>query len=120
VSFAFSRMSNNVSMFTFCRRTFTKEGYWDLADYFDGVYTKAAERVHNEFVPLDHPWPKIRVPITLKNLGDSIVQYRYPEDGVIRDGFLTEDQISEKPTMFYLNTEYKFTLLQGSNVISTS
>lgn len=80
---------------------------------------QATERVPEAFIPPADPWPKHPVPITLKNLADFRIQYKYSEDGVRKDGVLTENQISENPTMFYLNNPYLFTLHKGLRVEST-
>ena len=80
----------------------------------------ATERVPEEFIPPADPWPKHPVPITLKNLGDFRVEYMYPEDGKTKTGVLMENQISERPTMFYLNTPYMFSFRNGRTVKSTS
>ena len=81
---------------------------------------QATERVPEAFIPPADPWPKHPVPITLKNLADFRVEYMYPEDGVMKNGILTENQISEQPTMFYLNTPYMFNLRYGRTVESTT
>jgi len=84
---------------------------------------QAIERVPEAFITSGNPltWPEHLVPITLKNLSeDFIVEYMYPERGVKKYGVLKEGQISEKPTMFRLNTPYMFTLRKGRTIISTS
>ena len=64
-------------------------------------------------------WPKHPVSITLKNLGDSIIQYSYSEDGIKKDGILTNGQINEKPTPFFVNTVYMFNFKSGRTIRST-
>ena len=66
------------------------------------------------------PRPKHLVPITLKNLGEFRVEYTYWEDDIMKNGVLMENQINEKPTMFYLNTSYIFSLRSGRMVESTA
>ena len=79
----------------------------------------STEQVPEAFIPPADPRPKHLVPITLKNLGDFRVEYMYWEDGIMKNGVLTENQISEKPTMFYLNIPYMFSLRSGRNREST-
>ena len=73
----------------------------------------STERVPEPFIPPADLWPKYPVPITLKNLGDFRIEYMYWEDGIKKNGVLTENQISEKPTMFYVDTPYMFSLRSG-------
>jgi hypothetical protein len=80
----------------------------------------ATERVPEQFIPPADPWPKNPVPITLKNLADFRVEYMYPEDGKTKSGVLMENQISEQPTMFYLNTPYMFNFRCGGTIKSTT
>jgi len=81
---------------------------------------RSTPRVPETFTPPADPWPKNLVPITLKNLADFRVEYMYSEDGIKKDGVLTENQISGTPTMFYLNTPYMFNLRSGRKVESTT
>ena len=84
---------------------------------------QATERVPEAFISSGNPltWPEHFIAITLKNLSDDFqIEYMYPEKGVKKFGRLKENQISEKPTMFRLNTPYMFTLKKGRTIISTS
>jgi hypothetical protein len=80
---------------------------------------QATTRVPEAFIPPLEPWPKHPIPITLKNLADFSIQYSYSEDGVRKDGILMENQIAEKPTMFFLNTPYMFNLKTGRRIEPT-
>jgi hypothetical protein len=82
----------------------------------------ATDRILEEFIPYSNPliWPKHLVPITLKNLADFSIEYMYPENGIKKFGILRENQISEEPTMFILNTTYMFSLRKGRTVELTS
>ena len=86
----------------------------------DTFKIRATARVPEAFIPPSEPWPKHRVSITLKNLGDSIIQYSYSEDGIKKDGIITNDLIDEKPTKFFVNTTYMFNLRTGARVENIS
>ena len=82
---------------------------------------RAINRVPEAFIPLAplDQWPKHPIAIRLKNLGNSIIQYMYLEDGVQKDGVLMGNTISEQPTMFYANKTYLFRLKSGKYIEST-
>ena len=85
----------------------------------DAFKIQSTVRVPEEFIPPSEPWPKHPVLITLKNLGDSIIQYSYSEDGIKKDGIITNGLINEKPTTFFVNTTYMFNLKTGRRVEPT-
>ena len=102
--------------------------YWEYVDliYIPVRYLAngrfqilSTERVPELFISPTDPWPKHLVPITLKNLSDFRVEYMYWEDGIKKNGVLIENQISEKPTMFHLNTPYLFSLRGRGRIEST-
>jgi len=55
-------------------------------------------------------WPKHTVSITLKNLSEDTIEYRYVEDQEPQSGVLRPYQISERSDGFTVNTEYQFEL----------
>jgi len=78
-------------------------------------------RVSKEFTPpSDLVWPKHPVSIRLQNLGNTIIEYQYPEDGVPKKGILDWGFISESSTTFTVNTPYLFSLRSGRKIVSTS
>jgi len=68
--------------------------------------------------PLLGPSPKYPVRITLKNLADFNIQYSYAEDGIKKEGILMDNQISDTPTLFFMNTPYLFLLRQEQRIES--
>ena len=81
----------------------------------DAFKTQPTARVDERYIS-DKPWPKHPVPITLKNLGEDIIQYRYSEDGVVKDGSLNVNQIGPNPTTFSANHSYMFNLRTGDRI----
>ena len=71
-----------------------------------------------EFV-VPEPWPKTKVSITLKNLGDDFILFYYSADGVEKSGKLDPKQIGPNPTIFLTNTPYLFSLKKGRVIQST-
>ena len=70
-------------------------------------------------IPPPESWPKHPISITLKNLGDSFIQYNYSEDGITKHGILANGQISEQPTRLFVNTVYTFNFKSGATIRST-
>jgi len=81
---------------------------------------QSTARVPEAFIPPSDPWPESWIPITLINLADFVIQYSYPENGIEKTGILMENQISEQPTMFIVNTTYMFNLRSGRRTVPTS
>lgn len=81
---------------------------------------RAMNRVPEEYIPPVDQWPNHQVEIRLKNLGNSIIQYKYLEDDVWKFGVLRGNTISEQPTIFYTGKQYAFQLKSGKYVEPTT
>jgi len=65
-------------------------------------------------------FPKRFVSVIMKNLGDHFIEYQYTEDGVPKSGVLEWGFISQQPTVFVANVEYKFLLRCEEKVVTAN